>query len=62
MILCGQVIARALGAAGSNPLYVFGYKGWGYTLAEISAQSFPLKSYGVDGIKVALVDTCTGQL
>jgi hypothetical protein len=44
----GQKIAAPGKAAGGNPKYEFGYEGWGYTIAQVTAKTVTITSYGVD--------------
>ena len=55
----GQVIAKAPGAAGANPLYAFGYEGWGYTRVDVTARDFTIKSYSVDWTTITEKDSVT---
>ena len=58
----GQTVAAAPGPKTSDPFFAFSYKGWGFTRVEVSRQDFALKSFGVDGGNVRLVDTVTVKL
>ena len=44
----GQKIAPAGTAAGGDAKYEFGYEGWGYTIAQVTAKTVTITSYGVD--------------
>jgi hypothetical protein len=52
----GQVVSSATKKAGSNPVYEFGYKGWGYTKVVASANTLKIISYGVDWDAISQVD------
>lgn len=43
----GQTVAAPSHNPGTNPVYEFGYKGWGYTKLAIDAKSLAITSYGV---------------
>lgn len=43
----GQVVSSEVKKPGSNPVYEFGYKGWGYTKVVIDAKSLVITAYGV---------------
>lgn len=44
----GQTVAPANKNSGNNPVYEFGYMGWGYTTAKITNTAITITSYGVD--------------
>ena len=56
----GQILAPA--KTGGNPVYEFGYQGWGYTSLQITAQALTINSYGVDWNSIKKVDTVTVAL
>ena len=43
----GQTVNTTFKLPGSNPVYAFGYKGWGYTKVVADAKSLKITSYGV---------------
>ena len=44
----GQTISTNTGVTSGDHTYEFGYKGWGYTKAEITQHELKITSYGVD--------------
>jgi hypothetical protein len=52
----GQTVGALGQSAGANPVYNFGYEGWGYTKIVINAKSLTINSYGV------VDDTTTNSL
>ena len=52
----GQVVAAPSNNSSNNPMYEFGYKGWGYTKVVIDPKSMVITSYGV------VDDTTTNEL
>jgi hypothetical protein len=58
----GQKVAQPSRTAEVNPVYEFGYEGWGYTLVDITEQILTITSYGVDWDSVKKVDSVTLNL
>jgi Calcineurin-like phosphoesterase len=60
----GQPLATAGTAASGDVKYEFGYEGWGYTTAQITAKTVTITSYGVDpkGTGKKKVDSVTWNL
>jgi hypothetical protein len=58
----GQKLSQPSRTAGTNPVYEFGYKGWGYTLVDITEQALTITSYGVDWNSVKKIDSVTVEL
>ncbi len=58
----GQTVAPSPGAAGANPHYDFGYKGWGYTTVTITPTALVITSRGVAQEAVQQIDTVTFTL
>jgi hypothetical protein len=58
----GQKVNQPTRAPGQNPIYEFGYEGWGYTLVDITEQTVTITSYGVDWDSVNKIDSVTFNL
>jgi hypothetical protein len=58
----GQKLSQPSRTAGTNPVYEFGYEGWGYTLVDITEQALTITSYGVDWNSVKKIDSVTVEL
>jgi hypothetical protein len=53
----GQAVAPVPPSRVGNPVYEFGYDGWGYTKVRITATTMDIMSYGVDPQTVKMIDT-----
>lgn len=58
----GQAVAPAPAHKGGNPVYEFGYQGWGYTTLRITKDSLTITLHGVDPQTNRVVDTVSFPL